>query len=98
MGINKANVKTVIHIQLPENMELLSRGGACRPKWWTSIYNAGNPLMFFRLTINLSMFYLIKVLNLMYNKTIFQIAYGEGINEQFAFNLHQFCLRYELPI
>ena len=27
----------------------------------------------------------------------FQIAYGEGINEQFNFNLHHFCLKYEFP-
>lgn len=27
----------------------------------------------------------------------FQIAYGEGINEQFTFNLHRFCLKYEFP-
>ncbi len=28
----------------------------------------------------------------------FQIAYGEGINEQFSFNLNQFCLRYKFPV
>ena len=27
----------------------------------------------------------------------FQIAYGEGINEQFTFNLNHFCLKYEFP-
>jgi ATP-dependent DNA helicase RecQ len=27
----------------------------------------------------------------------FQIAYGEGINEQFTFNLHHFCLKYGFP-
>jgi ATP-dependent DNA helicase RecQ len=27
----------------------------------------------------------------------FQIAYGEGINEQFAFNLNHFCLKYNFP-
>jgi ATP-dependent DNA helicase RecQ len=28
----------------------------------------------------------------------FQIAYGEGIEEQFSFNLNQFCGKYEFPI
>ena len=28
----------------------------------------------------------------------FQIAYGEGIDEKFAFNLNQFCLKYQFPV
>jgi ATP-dependent DNA helicase RecQ len=28
----------------------------------------------------------------------FQIAYGEGFNEQFSFNLHHFCSKYSFPI
>ncbi len=38
MGIDKANVKTVIHIQLPEKFrELLPRSGTCRKKWRKSL-------------------------------------------------------------
>jgi ATP-dependent DNA helicase RecQ len=29
--------------------------------------------------------------------SLHQIAYGEGINEQFTFNLHHFCLKYGFP-
>jgi ATP-dependent DNA helicase RecQ len=28
----------------------------------------------------------------------FQIAYGEGIDETFGFNLHRFCVKYNLPV
>jgi ATP-dependent DNA helicase RecQ len=39
-------------------------------------------------------------LNLVFVKlcTFFQIAYGEGIDEQFTFNLNQFCSKYNFPI
>ena len=28
----------------------------------------------------------------------FQIAYGEGFNQQFSFNLNQFCAHYNFPV
>jgi ATP-dependent DNA helicase RecQ len=39
-------------------------------------------------------------LNLVFTKlcSFFQIAYGEGIDEQFSFNLNQFCAKYNFPI
>jgi ATP-dependent DNA helicase RecQ len=39
-------------------------------------------------------------LKTVYNKlcNYFQIAYGEGIDEQFCFNINQFCLQYQFPI
>ena len=38
-------------------------------------------------------------LNLVFSKlcSFFQIAYGEGIDEQFSFNLNQFCTKYTFP-
>jgi ATP-dependent DNA helicase RecQ len=40
-----------------------------------------------------------ELLNLVFKKlcNFFQIAYGEGIDEKFSFNLNQFCLKYNLP-
>jgi ATP-dependent DNA helicase RecQ len=38
-------------------------------------------------------------LNLVFSKlcSFFRIAYGEGIDEQFSFNLNQFCSKYNFP-
>ena len=102
MGIDKANVKTVIHIQLPENMENYyqeaGRAGRNGERAFAVLLTSPSDSIQAQ-----SQFINIlpdkKFLNLMYVKlcTYFQIAYGEGINEQFTFNLHHFCLKYEFP-
>jgi len=102
MGIDKANVKTVIHIQLPENMENYyqeaGRAGRNGERAFAILLTSPSDIIqadnqFINVLPDK------KFLNLMYIKlnNYFQIAYGEGINEQFTFNLHHFCLRYELP-
>lgn len=102
MGIDKANVKTVIHIQLPENLENYyqeaGRAGRNGEKAFAVLLSSPSDSIQAE-----SQFINIlpdkKFLNLMYVKlcNYFQIAFGEGINEQFTFNLHHFCLKYGFP-
>ncbi|MFV5686243.1 ATP-dependent DNA helicase RecQ [Flavobacterium sp. GB2R13] len=102
MGIDKANVKTVIHIQLPENLENYyqeaGRAGRNGEKAYAVLLTSPSDII---QTENQFINVLPdkKFLNLMYVKlcNYFQIAYGEGIDEQFTFNLHHFCLKYEFP-
>ena len=102
MGIDKANVKTVIHIQLPENLENYyqeaGRAGRNGEKAFAILLTSPSDIIqaenqFINILPDK------KFLNLMYVKlcNYFQIAYGEGINEQFTFNLHHFCLKYGFP-
>ena len=102
MGIDKANVKTVIHIQLPQNMENYyqeaGRAGRNGERAFAILLTSPSDII----QANNQFINVLpdkKFLNLVYIKlnNYFQIAYGEGINEQFTFNLHHFCLRYELP-
>jgi ATP-dependent DNA helicase RecQ len=102
MGIDKANVKTVIHIQLPENIENYyqeaGRAGRNGDKAFAVLLTSPSDII-------QSENQFIQVLpdkpflNTMYIKlcNYFQIAYGEGIDEQFTFNLHHFCLKYGFP-
>jgi ATP-dependent DNA helicase RecQ len=102
MGIDKANVKTVIHIQLPENLENYyqeaGRAGRNGEKAYAVLLTSPSDIL---QTENQFINVLPdkKFLNLMFIKlcNYFQIAYGEGIDEQFTFNLHHFCLKYDFP-
>ncbi|MFV8327195.1 RecQ family ATP-dependent DNA helicase [Flavobacterium sp. ZS1P14] len=102
MGIDKANVKTVIHIQLPDNLENYyqeaGRAGRNGEKAYAVLLTSPSDIL---QTENQFINVLPdkKFLNLMYVKlcNYFQIAYGEGIDEQFTFNLHHFCLKYKFP-
>lgn len=103
MGIDKADVKTVIHIQLPENLENYyqeaGRSGRNGDKAFAVLLTNPSDIkqaenQFIHILPDK------KFLNEMYNKlcNFFQIAYGEGINERFSFNLNQFCLKYKFPV
>ncbi len=102
MGIDKPNVKTVIHIQLPENIENYyqeaGRAGRNEEKAYavllTSSYDKLNAENQF-----LSVLPDKEFLNEVFVKlcNYFQIAYGEGIEAQFNFNLNQFCSKYQFP-
>lgn len=103
MGIDKANVKTVIHIQLPENLENYyqeaGRAGRNGEKAYAILLTSPSDILqtenqFINILPDK------KFLNQMYVKlcNYFQIAYGEGIDEQFTFNLNHFCLKYGFPI
>ncbi|WP_310381869.1 ATP-dependent DNA helicase RecQ [Flavobacterium sp.] len=103
MGIDKANVKTVIHIQLPENLESYyqeaGRAGRNGEKAFAIILTSPSDYVQAQ-----SQFIAVlpdkKILTNIYIKlcNYFQIAYGEGINEQFSFNLNHFCQKYGFPI
>lgn len=102
MGIDKPNVKTVIHIQLPENIENYyqeaGRSGRNGDKAFAVLLTNKTDIIQAE-----SQF--IKVLpdkeflTKMYIKlcNYFQMAYGEGINEEFMFNLNHFCTKYNFP-
>ncbi|WP_291101797.1 MULTISPECIES: RecQ family ATP-dependent DNA helicase [unclassified Flavobacterium] len=102
MGIDKSNVKTVIHIHLPESIESYyqeaGRAGRNGKKAFAIILTspadkAQAQSQFINVLPDK------KMLNQIYIKlcTYFQIAYGEGINEQFSFNLNHFCQKYGFP-
>ena len=103
MGIDKANVKTVIHVQLPENLENYyqeaGRAGRNGEKAYAILLSSPSDYLQAQ-----SQFIAVlpdKVfLNQIFIKlcNYFQIAYGEGINEQFQFNLNHFCAKYNFPI
>ncbi len=102
MGIDKDNVKTVIHTQLPENIENYyqesGRAGRNGEK-------AFSVLLFNNSDANqtqqqfLSVLPDKKFLKTMYVKlcNYFQIAYGEGLDDSFAFKLNHFCNKYDFP-
>ncbi|OAZ04721.1 ATP-dependent DNA helicase RecQ [Flavobacterium succinicans] len=103
MGIDKSNVKTVIHIQLPENLENYyqeaGRAGRDGNKAFAILLNSPSD------SIQAASQFIHNLpdrsfLNLAFVKlcNYFQIAYGEGINEQFTFNLNHFCSKYSFPI
>jgi len=102
MGIDKANVKTVIHIQLPENLENYyqeaGRAGRNGEKAYAVLLTSPSDVLQAE-----SQFLQVlpdrKFLLELYVKlcNYFQIAYGEGINESFTFNLNTFCSRYGFP-
>ena len=102
MGIDKSNVKTVIHIHLPESIESYyqesGRAGRNEQKAFAIILTSPSDKAQAQ-----SQF-----INVLPDKVIlkeiyiklcnyFQVAYGEGINEQFSFNLNHFCQKYEFP-
>ncbi len=102
MGIDKANVKTVIHIQLPENIESYyqeaGRAGRNGEKAFAIVLTSPSDYAQAQ-----SQFIAVlpdkQILTQIYIKlcNYFQIAYGEGINEQFSFNLNHFCQKYGFP-
>jgi ATP-dependent DNA helicase RecQ len=103
MGIDKANVKTIIHVQLPENIENYyqeaGRAGRNGDKAFAVILtnkaDLGNAKLQFLEVLPDKIFLkeiYIKLCN------YFRIAFGEGIDEEFSFNLNQFCAKYNFPI
>ncbi|MCL9806151.1 RecQ family ATP-dependent DNA helicase [Flavobacterium amniphilum] len=103
MGIDKPDVKTVIHVNLPENLESYyqeaGRAGRNGEKAFGILIHSPQD------TIQAESQFIavlpdVSFLKLVYVKlcNYFQIAYGEGINEEYAFSLNQFCAKYQLPV
>jgi len=102
MGIDKPNVKTVIHIQLPENIENYyqeaGRSGRNGEKAFAVLLTSPSDIIQAEKQF-LDVLPDKDFLKTMYIKlcNYFQIAYGEGINEEFMFNLNHFCHKYNFP-
>lgn len=103
MGIDKPDVKTVIHIQLPENIENYyqeaGRAGRNGEKAFGIILTNSGDINYTKRQF-LDVLPDKKFVRNVYVKlnNYFRIAYGEGFNESFAFNLNQFCSHYNFPI
>ncbi|MFB9077150.1 ATP-dependent DNA helicase RecQ [Flavobacterium procerum] len=102
MGIDKGNVKTVIHTQLPENLEnyyqesgRAGRNGA--KSFSVLLYNNSDTIQTEQQFLNILPDK--KFLKTVYNKlcNYFQIAYGEGLDESFSFKMNHFCNKYDFP-
>lgn len=103
MGIDKPNVKTVVHLQIPENIESYyqeaGRAGRNGNKAFAilliSEINSENLKKYFSENLPNKEF-----LNLVYRdlNNHFQIAYGDGFQETFYLNLNQFCTKYNLSV
>ncbi len=102
MGIDKANVKTVIHTQLPENIENYyqesGRAGRNGAKAFAVLLtNPSDSNQSEQQFLNILPDK--KFLNSIYIKlcNYFQIAYGEGLDDSFSFKLNHFCQKYDFP-
>jgi ATP-dependent DNA helicase RecQ len=102
MGIDKGNVKTVIHIQLPDSMEsYYQEAGRCGrngQKAFAVILNSPSDYLQAEsqfLAVLPDKVFLTQV----YKKlnSYFKIGYGEGIDVSFTFNLNEFCGQYQFP-
>jgi len=101
MGIDKANVRNVIHYHLPESLESFfqeaGRGGRDgKPAKAYLLYNENDQL---RLKNQfLTVLPTVKDVQLVYKKlnAYFSIAYGEGKEELHNFNFLDFCKTYQL--
>jgi len=102
MGIDKPDVANVIHYQIPQNLENYyqeaGRGGRNDSPTTATLFATPNDIIHAEAQF-LSNLIDRPFLEKVYTKlcSFFQIAYGEGINEQFLFNFNLFCTKYQLP-
>jgi len=99
MGIDKADVRVVIHLDLPENLESYyqeaGRAGRDGKKSYATIIYHNTDVDSLRTKVEQShpeLEYLKKIYQALAN--YFQLALGSGINESFEFDLDDFCKRF----
>ncbi len=103
MGIDKANVRTVIHLDLPDTLEAYfqeaGRAGRDEQKAYAILLYDKNDIG--KIKKRASDNYPEKdFIRLVYNKlgNYFQVAIGSGFERTFTFDIDDFCATYKLPI
>ncbi|HBK82145.1 MAG TPA: RecQ family ATP-dependent DNA helicase, partial [Flavobacterium sp.] len=103
MGIDKPDVETVVHFQVPQNLENyyqeVGRSGRDGEKAFGFLLTNSTDVKISKSQFieTLPDLAFLKVVYLKLN-THFQVAYGEGFNESFSFNINEFCVKYQLPL
>ena len=101
MGIDKGNVKTVIHLNLPDSLESYfqeaGRAGRDGNKAFAVILYNGSDEPHLKHQF-LSVLPDVKFVKLVYKKlnAFFQIAFGESVDKNFDFDFTEFCKHYKL--
>lgn len=103
MGIDKPDVRSVVHVDLPDNLEAYfqeaGRGGRDGKKSYAVLlYNTSDKI---RLERNFEQsFPAVKEIRRVYRAlgSYFQLAIGSGLNESFSFDLVEFCKNFKLDV
>ncbi|WGD34172.1 RecQ family ATP-dependent DNA helicase [Olleya sp. YS] len=100
MGIDKSDVKTVIHINLPDSIESYfqeaGRAGRNQAKAYAVILKSKNDDTVLNNQF-LNVLPTVDFVKTVYRKlsNYFQISYGEGVYQTFDFNFNDFCKTYK---
>ena len=103
MGIDKADVDLVIHMEIPDSLENYFQeagrsGRSGQEAKALLIYNENDSIKLKNQFINVLPDVTITKRVYKYLNTYFQIAYGEGAQTTHDFNFSAFCARYELKM